>query len=95
MDSLLNEQVYRLAFWGVASEEINYRRFFDINQLAAIRMEDPEVFRVHHQLVFQLIHEGNVHGLRVDHPDGLYDPPDYFRKLQGFCHAEAGASAGE
>lgn len=82
LDSLLNEQCYRLAYWKVAGEEINYRRFFDVNELAALRMEDDRVFDFCHQLVFKLVKEGKVHGLRIDHPDGLYDPAGYFRKLQ-------------
>jgi (1->4)-alpha-D-glucan 1-alpha-D-glucosylmutase len=82
LDALLSRQVYRMAHWKVASDEINYRRFFDINELAAIRMEDPQVFASCHRLMFRLIGEGKVHGLRIDHPDGLYDPPTYFRRLQ-------------
>jgi (1->4)-alpha-D-glucan 1-alpha-D-glucosylmutase len=85
LDDLLNDQVYRLSHWRVATEEINYRRFFDINELAAIRMENPKVFREAHQLIFKLIREGKVTGLRVDHPDGLYNPPDYFYQLQRGC----------
>ena len=75
LDALLDRQPYRLAFWRVASEEINYRRFFDINQLAAIRVERPEVFRETHRLVLELLRAGHVTGLRIDHPDGLRDPP--------------------
>lgn len=82
LDNLLNRQYYRLAHWQVASEEINYRRFFDINELAALRMEDDRVFKTYHQLLFNLIKEGKVQGVRVDHPDGLYDPPAYFQKLR-------------
>ncbi|MDP3920325.1 MAG: malto-oligosyltrehalose synthase [Candidatus Omnitrophota bacterium] len=82
LDQLLAEQGYRLAFWRVASEEINYRRFFDVNDLAAICIEHEDVFEYHHRLVFRWIAEGKIQGLRVDHPDGLYDPPDYFRRLQ-------------
>jgi (1->4)-alpha-D-glucan 1-alpha-D-glucosylmutase len=85
LDDLLAEQAYRVAFWRVAGEEINYRRFFDINQLAAIRMEDPDVFADTHRLVFRLIGAGRVTGLRVDHPDGLYAPTEYFRRLQREC----------
>jgi|Deesub1362A_J573_1020465.scaffolds.fasta_scaffold00168_22 (1->4)-alpha-D-glucan 1-alpha-D-glucosylmutase len=85
LDALLSAQVYRLAFWQVATEEINYRRFFDINNLAAIRMEDPEVFRKTHRLIFRLIREGKVTGLRIDHPDGLYNPTEYFRRLEEGC----------
>ena len=82
LDSLLGEQAYRLSHWRVASEEINYRRFFDINELAAVRMEDPEVFEEAHRLVFRLLRERAVTGLRIDHVDGLYDPGDYLRHLQ-------------
>lgn len=82
LDSLLAAQVYRVAFWRVAGEEINYRRFFDINDLAAIRMENPHVFQETHKLIFRLIGERKVGGLRIDHPDGLYDPTEYFRRLQ-------------
>jgi (1->4)-alpha-D-glucan 1-alpha-D-glucosylmutase len=82
LDALLADQAYRVAYWRVAGEEINYRRFFDINDLAAIRMEDPEVFEAAHRLLFRLVREGVVTGLRIDHPDGLYDPAEYFRRLQ-------------
>ena len=82
LDSLLFEQTYRLADWRVAGDEVNYRRFFDINHLAAIRMERPEVFAESHQLVLRLVAEGKVAGIRVDHPDGLYGPGEYFRRLQ-------------
>jgi (1->4)-alpha-D-glucan 1-alpha-D-glucosylmutase len=82
LDRLLDHQAYRLAYWRVAAEEINYRRFFDINDLAAIRMEDPAVFRETHRLILQLVAEGKVTGIRLDHPDGLFDPPRYFQALQ-------------
>jgi (1->4)-alpha-D-glucan 1-alpha-D-glucosylmutase len=82
LDALLGEQAYRLAFWRVAAEEINYRRFFDVNDLAAIRMELPEVFEEAHRLLLELVQEGAVTGLRIDHPDGLYLPNEYFEKLQ-------------
>ncbi|MHB1843282.1 MAG: malto-oligosyltrehalose synthase [Deltaproteobacteria bacterium] len=82
LDELLNAQVYRLAHWRVAGEEINYRRFFDINQLAAIRAEDPVVFEETHRRIFERLARGNVTGLRIDHPDGLYDPTEYFRRIQ-------------
>jgi (1->4)-alpha-D-glucan 1-alpha-D-glucosylmutase len=82
LDSLLNDQAYRLAFWRVAAEEINYRRFFDVNDLAAIRMELPEVFDATHRLLLKLIASGAVSGVRIDHPDGLYLPREYFEKLQ-------------
>ncbi len=86
LDALLNAQNYRLSYWRVAAEEINYRRFFDINSLAALRMESPEVFEASHQLLFELMKEGAVSGLRIDHVDGLYDPKHYFDLLQKrFC----------
>ena len=85
LDELLNAQSYRLAFWRVAAEEINYRRFFDVNDLAAIRMELPEVFDAAHELVLDLVRRGAVTGLRIDHPDGLYLPREYFEKLQRRC----------
>jgi (1->4)-alpha-D-glucan 1-alpha-D-glucosylmutase len=82
LDELLAQQAYRPAFWRVAAEEINYRRFFDINELAAIRTEDPEVFETTHQLMFRLLAEGKVEGLRLDHIDGLFDPTGYLRRIQ-------------
>ena len=82
LDDLLGAQAYRLAHWRVAAEEINYRRFFDINELAAIRMEDPEVFRHVHALAFELLKYELVDGFRIDHVDGLYDPGDYLARLQ-------------
>lgn len=82
LDSLLNDQAYRVAYWRVAADEINYRRFFDLNDLAAIRMENPAVFRETHRLILRLVEEGKVTGLRLDHPDGLFDPPHYFQALQ-------------
>src|SRR5262245_10228792 len=82
LEELLGLQSYRLSFWRVAADEINYRRFFDINDLAAIRVEEPEVFASVHELVFRLIREGLVTGLRIDHIDGLYDPARYLRDLQ-------------
>ncbi len=90
LDALLERQAYRLAFWRVAAEEINYRRFFDINQLAAIRVEDPIVFEETHRLVNRLVREGKVTGLRVDHLDGLYDPAGYLRRLQELGGGTAG-----
>jgi (1->4)-alpha-D-glucan 1-alpha-D-glucosylmutase len=82
LDRLLDAQAYRLAYWRVAADEINYRRFFDINDLAALRMENDEVFEATHRFVLELAAEGAVDGLRIDHPDGLYDPARYFRRLQ-------------
>jgi (1->4)-alpha-D-glucan 1-alpha-D-glucosylmutase len=79
---LLEQQAYRLSNWRVASDEINYRRFFDVNDLVAVRVEDARVFQDTHELVMDLVGRGLVHGLRIDHPDGLYDPAGYFQRLQ-------------
>jgi len=90
LDQLLGEQVYRLSFWRVAADEINYRRFFDVNELAAVRSEDPQVFEETHRLIFDLIGKGMVTGLRVDHPDGLFNPAEYFDRLQRCCAERTG-----
>jgi (1->4)-alpha-D-glucan 1-alpha-D-glucosylmutase len=82
LHELLEAQPYRLASWRTAADEINYRRFFDINTLAGVRVEDPEVFEAIHALLQTLIGDGFVTGLRIDHPDGLFDPAQYFRDLQ-------------
>ncbi len=82
LDALLDAQTYRLCFWRVASDEINYRRFFDINELSALAAEREDVFRATHGLVLRLCGEGLVDGLRIDHPDGLYDPKQYLHRLQ-------------
>jgi (1->4)-alpha-D-glucan 1-alpha-D-glucosylmutase len=82
LEELLNAQCYRLAYWRVASDEINYRRFFDINELAAIRVEDLRVFKTVHRLIGDLLGRNVVTGLRIDHPDGLLDPAQYFNNLQ-------------
>ncbi|HZH12333.1 MAG TPA: malto-oligosyltrehalose synthase [Microvirga sp.] len=79
---LLEAQSYRLAYWRSASSDINYRRFFDINNLAGIRVEVPEVFERTHNLIFRLVNENRIHGLRIDHIDGLADPEGYARALQ-------------
>ncbi|MBI4320342.1 MAG: malto-oligosyltrehalose synthase [Chloroflexi bacterium] len=95
LDALLDMQAYRLAYWRVAAEEINYRRFFDINDLAAIRVELPEVFQAAHQLLLKLLTEGKVTGLRIDHPDGLWNPASYFRQVQeGYIRSQARARLG-
>jgi (1->4)-alpha-D-glucan 1-alpha-D-glucosylmutase len=93
LDELLNEQSYRLAFWRVAAEEINYRRFFDVNELAAIRVELPKVFDAVHRLILELVRAGAVTGLRIDHPDGLYLPREYFEKLQQRCAKALGIAS--
>lgn len=82
LHKLLEAQSYRLAHWRVSGEEINYRRFFDINDLVGLRMEDPVVFAETHKLTRRLLADGCVQGLRVDHPDGLFNPPQYLTRLQ-------------
>jgi (1->4)-alpha-D-glucan 1-alpha-D-glucosylmutase len=82
LHELLEHQAYRLAYWRTAVDEINYRRFFDINELVGLRMEEPEVFEATHRLFRQLIARGEITGLRIDHPDGLFDPAGYFQQLQ-------------
>ncbi|WP_372593748.1 malto-oligosyltrehalose synthase [Actinotalea sp.] len=81
MADLVARQHYRLAYWRVADEELNYRRFFDVGSLAAIRVEDPEVFDATHALITSLVADGTVDGLRIDHPDGLADPQGYLDRL--------------
>ncbi|HET7198128.1 MAG TPA: malto-oligosyltrehalose synthase, partial [Burkholderiales bacterium] len=80
---LLERQHYRLAYWRVASDEINYRRFFEITDLAGVRVEEPKVFAATHRLIARLAKRGGVDGVRVDHPDGLSDPREYLARLQG------------
>jgi (1->4)-alpha-D-glucan 1-alpha-D-glucosylmutase len=92
LDELLNAQSYRLAFWRVAAEEINYRRFFDVNDLAAIRVELPKVFDAINRLLLDLVSSGAVTGVRIDHPDGLYLPSEYFEKLQQRCAKALGGA---
>jgi len=82
LHELLEAQSYRLAYWRTAAHEINYRRFFDVNDLAALRVEDPEVFEATHGLLFELLQRSQVKGVRVDHPDGLFDPSRYTEMLQ-------------
>jgi (1->4)-alpha-D-glucan 1-alpha-D-glucosylmutase len=94
LHALLEKQPYRLAFWRVAADEINYRRFFDINELAALRMEEIEVFHETHRLILDLVATGRLDGLRIDHPDGLYDPYEYFCRLQAFAAGESEEDAG-
>lgn len=82
LDTLLQDQAYRLSFWRVAADEINYRRFFDVNELAAVCMERPDVFDKAHTLVLRLLEAGQIDGLRIDHADGLFDPTGYLWQLQ-------------
>jgi (1->4)-alpha-D-glucan 1-alpha-D-glucosylmutase len=82
LDRLIGEQAYLLSYWRVAPEEIDYRRFFDIADLVALRQDDPEVFEATHALVLELVRQEKVTGLRVDHVDGLLDPVGYLRRLR-------------
>lgn len=82
LDALLSAQAYRLAYWKIGYEEINYRRFFDINELVGIRIETPEVFDNRYQRTLELARDGKVTGLRIDHIDGLWDPECFLRRLQ-------------
>src|SRR3954468_8023870 len=84
---LLERQHYRLAHWRLAGSDINYRRFFDINSLAGLRVEDAKTFHAIHRLVARLIAEGRLQGLRLDHIDGLPDPHQYFRRLAALIQA--------
>jgi len=81
LDALVTEQHYRLAYWRVANEELNYRRFFDVGSLVAVRVEDPDVFEATHRIIINLIADGTLEGLRIDHPDGLADPAGYLARL--------------
>lgn len=85
MDALIEQQNYRLALWRTASRDVGYRRFFDVKDLAALRVEDIEVFRDAHALPFNWVKRGWVQGLRIDHPDGLRDPEQYFKRLREAC----------
>ncbi len=82
LDALLNEQFFRLAFWKVGNEELNYRRFFTVNDLICVRVEDQEVFDHSHQLILRLLQDQKITGLRIDHIDGLYDPKQYLIRLR-------------
>ncbi|HKW81271.1 MAG TPA: malto-oligosyltrehalose synthase, partial [Casimicrobiaceae bacterium] len=93
LHALLEAQAFRLAYWRVAADDINYRRFFDINELAALRAEEPEVFEASHRLLLRLLAEGKVDALRIDHPDGLYDPKAYFERLQAAVRSALSARA--
>jgi (1->4)-alpha-D-glucan 1-alpha-D-glucosylmutase len=81
IEQLVDRQWYRLAWWRVADDELNYRRFFDVDTLVAIRVEDREVFDASHALLIDLIRSGQLQGLRIDHPDGLANPRDYLGRL--------------
>ncbi len=82
LNSLLSDQNFRLCFWKEANEELNYRRFFNVNELICLNTEKPRVFRETHDLVFRLLSEGQISGLRVDHIDGLFDPASYLDSIR-------------
>lgn len=82
LDNLLNEQFYRLSFWKVGAEEINYRRFFTVNELISVKVQEVKVFHKTHAFINQLVEEGKITGLRIDHIDGLYDPTEYLKRLR-------------
>jgi (1->4)-alpha-D-glucan 1-alpha-D-glucosylmutase len=86
LDTLLQRQAYRLAHWRAAGDELNYRRFFDINGLAGLRVEEDAVFDALHERVLAWVADGRVHGLRIDHPDGMADPEAYFHRLAQRCN---------
>lgn len=90
LDALLVQQSYRLAHWRTAAGEINYRRFFGLNHLVAVRVEDPQVFEATHAMIFRLVAGNKVDGLRVDHIDGLLDPLEYLDRLQSARKVQPG-----
>jgi (1->4)-alpha-D-glucan 1-alpha-D-glucosylmutase len=95
LHELIKAQTFRLANWRVASDDINYRRFFDTNDLAGLRMENEGVFQATHRLILDFVAQGKVDGLRIDHPDGLYDPAQYFDRLkQGIAQATKSSETG-
>lgn len=89
LHNLIERQYYRIAYWRTAADEINYRRFFEINDLAGIRPENPKVFAAIHGLLERLIADRAVHGIRLDHIDGLFDPAGYCEALQRLAQAAA------
>ncbi|MBD1895180.1 malto-oligosyltrehalose synthase [Coleofasciculus sp. FACHB-129] len=82
LDRLLSEQFYRLSFWKVGAEELNYRRFFTVNELISVKVEEIKVFHKTHNFISQLVESGTITGLRIDHIDGLYDPSEYLQRLR-------------
>ncbi len=94
LHALLERQFYRLAYWRVAADEVNYRRFFNINELAGVRMENHALFDLAHGLVGRMIAEDRLDGLRLDHIDGLFDPEAYCRRLKDFAEARRPRGSG-
>ncbi len=82
LDALLSDQFFRLSYWKVGAEEINYRRFFTVNELISVKVENLKVFNQTHDLICRLVQEGKFTGLRIDHIDGLFDPTEYLERLQ-------------
>ena len=95
LHELIKAQAFRLANWRVAADDINYRRFFDTNDLAGICMENEMVFEATHRLILKFVADGKVDGLRIDHPDGLYDPTQYFERLHNSIVTATNNSAAE
>ncbi len=93
LDRILSAQPYRLAYWKIGLEEVNYRRFFGLNEFVAVRVEDPAVFSDRHRAIFRQVRDGRVTGLRIDHVDGLFDPRAYLIELQSSAVPEESASA--
>src|SRR5262249_9356627 len=87
LHGLLQQQHYRLAYWRNGPQRVNYRRFFDLSELISLRMELPEVFDTTHELILRLVREGKVTGLRIDHPDGLWNPKQYLERIQAAVRA--------
>ena len=82
LDDFLNQQNYRLAYWKTADQQLSYRRFFDVNTLIGLRVEREHVFEETHALLLDWLRRGVLDGVRVDHPDGLRDPMEYFQRLR-------------
>jgi (1->4)-alpha-D-glucan 1-alpha-D-glucosylmutase len=95
LDHLIGQQAYRLADWRVASDDVNYRRFFDVNTLAGLRMERVSVFESTHRRALRWLQDGHLSALRIDHPDGLSDPQQYFERLQARFAALSTVSDGQ
>jgi (1->4)-alpha-D-glucan 1-alpha-D-glucosylmutase len=85
LDNLLSEQFFRLSYWKVGNEELNYRRFFTVNDLISLRAEDQAVFDATHSFILELLQKGDITGLRIDHIDGLYDPLQYLNRLREYA----------
>ncbi|HHP7244104.1 MAG TPA: alpha-amylase family glycosyl hydrolase, partial [Elainellaceae cyanobacterium] len=82
LDAMLSNQYFRLAFWKVGAEELNYRRFFTVNDLICLSIDDPKVFKLTHSLIHELVESDAFNGVRIDHIDGLYNPKQYLQRLR-------------